>query len=203
VIPDSEINYVATKKLKEQIDELGYESFTESTWSNNLNEDDVSSWLYDFYEGMVRDSPEEYGIEKNLSLQQEKYIEVYEKKINILNSKLVNEDLTDKEIEEIEDDIFGAEELIEDMKKNPEGDYSEEGIEDSIESQVNDSKDDFPDFLINMGYDSKYILDFVDIDAVCEDVIDSDGYGDILNGYDGKDDEYKVNGEWYHVMRYN
>ena len=203
VIPDSEINYVATEKLKQQMDELGYESFTESTWTNNLNEDDVSSWLYDFYEGMVRDSPEEYGIEKNLSLQQEKYIEVYEKKINILNSKLVNEDLTDEEIEEIEDDIFGSEELIEDMKKNPEGDYSEEGIEDSIESQVNDSKDDFPDFLINMGYDSKYILDFVDIDAVCEYVIDSDGYGNILNGYDGNDDEYKVNGEWYHVMRHN
>jgi hypothetical protein len=182
---------------------MGYDLFSESTWTNNLNEDEVHSWLYDFYEGMVRDSPEEYGIEKNLSLQQEKYVEVYEKKINILNSRLVNEDLTDKEIEEIEDDILGAEELIEDIKENPEGDYSEEGIEGSIESQVDDSKYDFPRFLIDMGYDSKYILDFVDIDAVCEDVINDSGYGDILNGYDGKDDEYKVNGEWYHVMRYN
>jgi hypothetical protein len=203
VIPDDKIKYVATEQLKQQIDEMGYDLFSESTWTNNLDENEVHSWLYDFYEGMVRDSPEEYGIEKNLSLQQEKYVEVYEKKINILNSRLVNEDLTDKEIEEIEDDILGAEELIEDIKENPEGDYSEEGIEGSIESQVDDSKYDFPRFLIDMGYDSKYILDFVDIDAVCEDVINSDGYGNILNGYDGKDDEYKVNGEWYHVMRYN
>jgi hypothetical protein len=203
VIPDDKIDYVATEQLKQQIDAMGYESFSESTWANNLNEDEVHSWLYDFYEGMVRDSPEEYDIEKNLSLQQEKYVEVYEKKINILNSRLVNEDLTDEEIEEIEDDILGAEELIEDIKENPEGDYSEEGIEGSIESQIDDSKYDFPRFLIDMGYDSKYILDFVDIDAVCEDVINSDGYGNILNGYDGKDDEYKVNGKWYHVMRYN
>ena len=203
VIPDDKIEYVATEQLKQQIDAMGYESFSESIWANNLNEDEVHSWLYDFYEGMVRDSPEEYDIEKNLSLQQEKYVEVYEKKINILNSRLVNEDLTDKEIEEIEDDIFGAEELIKDIKENPEGDYSEDGIEGSIESQIDDSKYDFPRFLIDMGYDSKYILDFVDIDAVCEDVINSDGYGNILNGYDGKDDEYKVNGEWYHVMRYN
>jgi hypothetical protein len=203
VIPDDKIEYVATEQLKQQIDAMGYESFSESIWANNLNEDEVHSWLYDFYEGMVRDSPEEYDIEKNLSLQQEKYVEVYEKKINILNSRLVNEDLTDEEIEEIEDDIFGAEELIKDIKENPEGDYSEDGIEGSIESQIDDSKYDFPRFLIEMGYDSKYILDFVDIDAVCEDVINSDGYGNILNGYDGKDDEYKVNGEWYHVMRYN
>jgi len=203
VIPDDKIKYVATEQLKQQIDEMGYDLFSESTWTNNLDENEVHSWLYDFYEGMVRDSPEEYGIEKNLSLQQEKYVEVYEKKINILNSRLVNEDLTDKEIEEIEDDILGAEELIEDIKENPEGDYSEEGIEGSIESQVDDSKYDFPRFLIDMGYGSKYILDFVDIDAVCEDVINDSGYGDILNGYDAKDDEYKVNGEWYHVMRYN
>jgi len=203
VIPDDKIEYVATEQLKQQIDAMGYESFSESTWVNNLNEDEVHSWLYDFYEGMVRDSPEEYDIEKNLSLQQEKYVEVYEKKINILNSRLVNEDLTDEEIEEIEDDILGAEELIKDIKENPEGDYSEDGIEESIESQIDDSKYDFPRFLIEMGYDSKYILDFVDIDAVCEDVINSDGYGNILNGYDGKDDEYKVNGKWYHVMRYN
>jgi hypothetical protein len=203
VIPDDKIEYVATEQLKQQIDAMGYESFSESIWANNLNEDEVHSWLYDFYEGMVRDSPEEYDIEKNLSLQQEKYVEVYEKKINILNSRLVNEDLTDEEIEEIEDDIFGAEELIKDIKENPEGDYSEDGIEGSIESQIDDSKYDFPRFLIEMGYDSKYILDFVDIDAVCEDVINSDGYGNILNGYDGKDDEYKVNGKWYHVMRYN
>jgi len=49
----------------------------------------------------------------------------------------------------------------------------------------------------------EYIIEFVDIDGVCEDVISNDGYGNILNGYDGQDDEYKVNGKWYHVMRHN
>ena len=52
-----------------------------------------------------------------------------------------------------------------------------------------------------MGFESKYILEFVDIDGFCKDIIRHDGYGEILNSYNGDDDEYKVNGQTYHVMR--
>jgi hypothetical protein len=41
------------------------------------------------------------------------------------------------------------------------------------------------------------------MDELINYVIRSDGYGNILNGYDGNDDEYKINDTWYHVMRYN
>ena len=59
------------------------------------------------------------------------------------------------------------------------------------------------DFLKNIGYDTKYFLEFVDVDGVIEDIINDDSYGSIINRYDGNDDEYKVNGKWYHVMRQN
>jgi hypothetical protein len=203
VIPDDKIHYAATESLKQRIDELGYDSFSDRVWENNLDDEEIQDWLYDFYEGGVRDSPEDWDITKELSSQQEKYVEIYEQKLERLNSRLENEELTDEEIEEIEDEIRGSEELIEDIKENPEGDYSEDEIEDRIQSQVDDTANYFVGFLKDMGYDSKFILDFVDIDGVCEDIISYDGYGNILNGYDGQDDEYKVNGKWYHVMRHN
>jgi len=203
VIPDDKINYAATESLKQRIDEMGFDSFNEQVWENNLDEREIQDWLYDFYEGSVRDSPEDYGIEKELTSQQEKYVEIYEQKLERLNYRLENEELTDEETEGIEDEISNIEDIVEDIKENPDGDYSEEGIEDSIQSQVDDTASDFVTFLKDMGYDSKYILQFVDIDGVCEDIISNDGYGNILNGYDGQDDEYKVNGKWYHVMRHN
>jgi hypothetical protein len=203
VIPDDKIHYAATESLKQRIDEMGFDSFYENVWENNLDDEEIQDWLYDFYEGSVRDSPEDYGIEKELTSQQEKYIEIYEQKLERLNSRLENEELTDEETEGIEDEISNIEDIVEDIKENPEGDYSEEGIEDSIQSQVDDTANHFVGFLKDMGYDSKYILQFVDIDGVCEDIISNDGYGNILNGYDGQDDEYKVNGKWYHVMRHN
>jgi hypothetical protein len=203
VIPDDEIQNAATESLKQRIDEMGYEAFTSWVWENNLDEKEVENWLYDFYEGDVRDSPEDFGIEKELTSQQERYVEIYEEKINRLNNRLNSEDLTDEEIEDIEDEITGAEELIEDIKENPEGDYSEEGIEDAIQSRVEDTSNYFVGFLKDMGYEPKYILQFVDIDGVCEDIIRNDGYGNILSSYDGSDDEYKVNDKWYHVMRHN
>jgi len=203
VIPDDKINYAATESLKQRIDEMGFDSFNEQVWENNLDEREIQDWLYDFYEGGVRDSPEDYGIEKELTSQQEKYVEIYEQKLERLNYRLENEELTDEETEGIEDEISNIEDIVEDIKENPDGDYSEEGIEDSIQSQVDDTASDFVTFLKDMGYDSKYILQFVDIDGVCEDIISNDGYGNILNGYDGQDDEYKVNGKWYHVMRHN
>lgn len=203
VIPDDKIHSAATESLKQRIDEMGFDSFYENVWENNLDEREIQDWLYVFYEDSVRDSPEDYGIEKELTSQQEKYVEIYEQKLERLNYRLENEELTDEETEGIEAEISNIEDIVEDIKENPDGDYSEEGIEDSIQSQVDDTASDFVTFLKDMGYDSKYILQFVDIDGVCEDIISSDGYGNILNGYDGNDDEYKVNDKWYHVMRHN
>ena len=203
VIPDDKIHSAATEALKQRIDDSDYESFQPWVWENNLDTKQVESWLYDNYEDYVRSSPEDWDITKELSSQQEKYVEIYEQKLERLNSRLENEELTDEETEEIEDEISNIEDIVEEIKENPEGEYSEDEIEDRIQSLVEDYSNDFPGYLKDHGFDDKYLLEFVDIDGVCEDIISSDGYGNILNGYDGNDDEYKVNGKWYHVMRYN
>lgn len=203
VYPDDQIKHAAYEKIKNDIEEVGYEMFRPWVWENNMDDEQVRIFLYENYEDYIRSSPEDWDITKELTDQQEKYVEIYEKKLERLNYRLENEELTDEETEEIEEEISSIEDIVEEIKENPEGEYSEEEIEDRIQSLVDDYSDDFPRYLKDHGYEPNYILEFVDIDGVCYDVLQDSGYGEILNGYDGSDDEYQVNGKWYHVMRHN
>ena len=203
VYSDDKIHGAAVQNLKSLIDDLGYDTFREWVWNQNIDENEVRDFLYNDYEDVVRESPEDYGIKKLLTNQQKKYVEIYEQKIDRLNNRLENEDLTEEQTEEIEDEITSIENIIEEIRENPEGDYDEDEIESAIEGYVDEYADSFPTFLKDRGFPKDYILEFVDIDGVCEDIIRSDGYGQVLNGYDNNDDEYKVNDKWYHVMRHN
>jgi hypothetical protein len=203
VYPDDEIKSAAYERIKSDIEQIGYDAFQSWVWENNLDDEQIRSFLYENYEDYIRNDPEDWDITKELSSQQEKYVEIYEQKIERLNYRLENEELTDEETEEIEEEISSVEDIVEEIKENPEGEYSEDEIEDRIQSLVDDYSNDFPSYLKDHGYEPNYILDFVDIDGVCYDILQDSGYGEILNGYDGSDDEYKVNDKWYHVMRHN
>jgi hypothetical protein len=203
VYPDDEIKSAAYERIKSDIEQMGYDAFQSWVWENNLDDEQIRSFLYENYEDYIRNDPEDWDITKELSSQQEKYVEIYEQKIERLNYRLENEELTDEETEEIEEEISSVEDIVEEIKENPEGEYSEDEIEDRIQSLVDDYSNDFPSYLKDHGYEPNYILDFVDIDGVCYDILQDSGYGEILNGYDGSDDEYKVNDKWYHVMRHN
>lgn len=203
VYADSEIGDAAYEKLESDIEQMGYEAFYSHVWEQHLDDDQVRRWLYNDFEDAIRDDPEGWNIGKELSRQQEKYVEIYEKKISDLKNKLNTQSLSEEQISQIEDEIYDSEQLIEDIKENPEGDYSEDDIEEAIESQVDEYADDFTSFIENRGYDKDFILDFVDMDGLINYVISSDGYGNILNGYDGNNDEYKIGDTWYYVMRYN
>ena len=163
----------------------------------------MRDYLYEDYSEYVRQSPEDWNINKELTDQQKRYLEIHQANIDRLNQKLEEGGLTDEEVEEIESDIYDYEQLIEDIKENPEGDYDEELIEEAIENMVDDNVDNIFDLLKDRGFDNQDLLDFVDVDAAIEYVIRSDGYGQVLNGYDGTVDSYTINGEEYYVMRYN
>ena len=203
VYRDDKIQEAAEKQLEGLIDELGHEAFSGWVWKDNLDTDEIRRWLYDSNDEAVRYDPESYGIERELSRQQQQYVDIWNKKIESLNNRLETENLSDQEESEIEKEIENIESLIEDINENPQGDYSEDQIEGAIESLIEDDMYDFPRYLKERGFDNDYILNFVDVAGVIEDVIRLDGYGHILNGYDGTDNEYKVDGTWYHVMRYN
>jgi hypothetical protein len=201
VIREDKIYEAAYNSLKDTIDEVGYESFSAWVWEDYLDRDEIKRWLYDSYSEMVWDDPESWGIEKQLSNEQQKMVETFESRMEKLNYRLENEELTDDEESEIEDQISSIEDIIKDIKEDPKGEYDENEIEDAVERLTDEVADDFPDYLKNHGFHSSYILNFVDIDEVIDYVIRSDGYGSVLNRYDGSEDQEKVEGTWFYVMR--
>jgi len=205
VVYEGEDNlYEAAKEnLESLIDDSGFDAFREHVWENHIDERYVRDYLYEDYNEYVRQSPEDWNINKELTDQQKQYLEIHQANINRLNQKLEEGGLTEEEEEEIENDIYDYEQLMEDIKENPEGDYDEESIEEAIENMVDDNVDNIFDLLRDRGYDNHSLLDFVDVDAAIDYVIRSDGYGSVLNGYDGTEDSYNINGEEYYVMRYN
>ena len=201
VIREDKIYEAAYNSLKDTIDEVGYESFSAWVWEDYLDRDEIKRWLYDSYSEMVWDDPESWSIEKQLSNEQQKMVETFESRMEKLNYRLENEELTDDENTEIEDQISSIEDIIKDIKEDPKGEYDENEIEDAVERLTDEVADDFPDYLKNHGFHSSYILNFVDIDEVIDYVIRSDGYGSVLNRYDGSEDQEKVEGTWFYVMR--
>ena len=193
----------AKENLESRIEESGFDTFSDWVWENHIDERYARDYLYEDYSELIRQSPEDWNITKEFTKQQKQYLEIHQSNIDRLNQKLEEGGLTEEEEEEIESDIYDYEQLIEDIKENPEGDYDEQEIEDTIEGMVDDNVDNIFSLLRDRGYDGHALLDFVDVDAAIDYVIRTDGYGNTLNSYDGTEDSYTINGEEYYVMRYN
>ena len=67
--------------------------------------------------------------------------------------------------------------------------------------RVDEYEDNIETFINEYGFDKDFIMDFVDVDKVTQEVVDADGYGNLLNSYDGDADLAQVDGEDYYVMR--
>jgi len=203
VYSSDQLDTAVREAIEGQIDDLGYEDAPDYVFENNLNEDYVERWLNDFYYDVVRDDLSGYDVTKELSSQQENYVQIYKTKIDKLTYRLKNETLPDDQRSEIESEIDDLDTLIEDITDDPQGDYSDEEIDNTVNALVNDASYNFSSWLKDMGFDDKYIMEFVDMEAVIEELSNNAEPGEILGSYDGSMSEYKINGVWYHVMRYN
>lgn len=201
VYAQEELDSAARQYVENAIDDMGYEAFTSWVWDQAIDREQWNSWLESFYEDIIRDDPENYDIGLELSTNQQHQVNQLTKTIENLNNRLRNEELSDEEYEKIEGKIEGLEETIEDIKEDPQGDYDEDMIEQEVADRVSEYIDDIDDFITHYGYDKDFIMDFVDLDEVTDIVVNSDGYGALLNSYDGEMFETQVNGDWYFVMR--
>ena len=201
VYTQDELDIAARRYVENAIDDMGYEAFTSWVWDQALDRGQWESWLEDFYEDIIRDDPENYDIGLELSTNQQHQVNQLKKTIENLNNKLKSEELSDEEYENIERKIEGLEETIEEIIEDPQGGYDESSIQNEINDRVNEYVDDIDDFIKNYGYEKSFIMDFVDLDEVTDIVVNSDGYGNLLNSYDGEMFETQVNGDWYFVMR--
>ena len=97
-----------------------------------------------------------------------------------------------------EEQIDAMKEQIEDIQ-NMEREPTPTQIEDKVDEMVEEVMNDPVDKLKEWGMEIK---DWVDIDAMAQGVVDSDGYG-IMSGYDGNWDSEYVLEKQYIIIRNN
>lgn len=210
---EAETEDSAKEATSNLIDDIGYDGFSRSFVTANLDRDKIREYASDVYENDVRDNPEVYfdDSERGLSDKQEERVDLLKSKIEKTKSQI--EDLEEYEseeedeekieyyqekIEELNNFVTEWEEEILEIEESPDGDFPDELIDDKIEELVNDAVYDEVSFLENYGAS---LEDFIDKDGFIQAVIDSDGYGPSLNSYDGDIDEVQVLGETFFVMR--
>ena len=203
VYNEDKIEDGAREAIQSRIDELGYEAFSDWLWEDNLDNDEVRRFLKEYISESVYDEPENWGLEKQLSDNQEKIIAVYKQKIEKLSQKLRSEDLDSESTKELYSEMEDIYTIIKDIEESPEGDYDEDDIESVIDSYVDDNEDNFIGFIRDQGFGNDEILNFVDIEAIKDYIIRNDSWGDIIGSYDGGEEEYNINGHIYIVMRFN
>jgi hypothetical protein len=191
------------------IDDIGYEGFSRGFAQSYIDSEKVADYAEDYLGEDVYNNPEIYLDEsdRQLSDSQEREISVLEYRISKTRKEIENleeikdentEEEIDEKIDELTDLITEMEEEIESIKDDPDGDFPDDLIQEKIDDLVDDVRSDPEAFLNEHGFDW---ADFIDKDEFIQGVIDADGYGHTLNGYNGSADEMQVQGTWYYVMR--
>lgn len=201
VYTEEEIDNAARYAVEQMLDDMGIEAFSEWVFEGALDTQSWRSWLYDFYDDIIRDEPDNYDIPLELTQQQMRQVQQLQLTLDSLNKRLETEELPDDQYEQIETQIEDLEEYIQNIKDDPQGDYDESLIENEISDRVSEYEDDIKGFISMYGYDKDFIMNFIDTDKIVNTVISSDGYGSILNSYDGDYDTFNIHGTEYYVMR--
>lgn len=222
--------------------------FSKEYLSNYIDSEKVKEYFEDAVEEWVRDSPDSYGVENQLSDDQEEQIWLLEMEKWVYENEgvrapiqyptkengnvfdfedsednrfqyknngnswvlykdgqvvsphqIYDDENTDDHDSERESRISDIEYEIEEIKDNPDGDPSDEDIQDAVENYLDDIERDALSFLRDMGYTD--FSDFMDLDELKEDLKNQADYGETLNGYDGQYEEITINGTDYIVMR--
>ena len=211
---EDEIHRSAIESTENLIDDVGYDAFSKSFLESHIDEEEVEQLIERWYEDDVNENPEYYVDEKyrQLSDDQIELIQMNEKRIERVRSEIAyytdwmeeneyDDDTYEKitaKISKLEEKITELDEFIQDEKDAPEGDFDPDEVQAAIDDIVSDRIGDPLGFLNEYGFDIK---DYIDKEELVDDVISSDGYGHILNSYDGNSDEYKIEGKWIHVIR--
>jgi hypothetical protein len=195
--------YEAAKEYTQNLwNDMGSEAFSKSFVENYIDEDSIRSYFEDVFENDVRYSPESWFDDEDLPLSNEQISEIakLEEEKETLDEIIANHDdvYTDVEIELAEDRFQEIEDEIDRINSNPEGEPTEDMIENIVSSLVDEKMYDVVNSMNEYGME---IDEYVDVDRLIEDVVDTDGIGPALSSYDGEEHEEHINGTWYHAIR--
>ena len=209
---EREMETSAYDRVDNLIDDIGYEGFSKGFAEDYIDTEEVVEYARQFYEDDVRESPESYLNEEDRMLSDEQSDEIttlktriteLESRVERLESQLdggEDDDDIQYDIDELNEKIEEYNERITEIEESPEGDFPEELIDDAVEDRLSDVRRNPEDFIKDWGLDMD---NFINKRDFIQGVIDADGYGNTLNGYDGNAEEIKVQDKWFYVMRIN
>ena len=206
---EDEMKSSAYDYVDQLIDDIGYRGFNESFAKGYIDEEEVIRYAEDLFEDDVRDNPESYIDEEDRLLSRDQVEKIEQLRIRISQAESMierfesemdgdNDDDLQERIDEMNERIEELNDEITEIEEDPEGDYPEDKIEEAIENRISDVRYDVTGFMEDFGLNWE---DYINKDDFIEGVIDADGYGHTLNGYDGNADEMKVQDQWFYVMR--
>lgn len=197
---EDETDAEALRYAKDSIDDLGVDNYNAGFVQDYLDESGIEYYFRSYYEDDVMNNTDVYFDENDLGPtdEEEEHIEELENKISQM------EDLQ-SETEEDSDEWNNYEEQIDAMKEeieeiqNREREPTPAQIEEKVDEIMRDIMDDPLDKLKEWEIPVK---DWVDVDAMAQGMVDSDGYG-IMSGYDGSYDSEYVLEKQYIIIRNN
>jgi hypothetical protein len=206
---EREMQTSSEEYLEQLFDDVGYDGFNSNFVRQHIDVDAVIEYAEDLFNQDVYQNPEIYieESERELSRKQEEDVKVREDKIRRLSEYISrlesdmdgedDEEIQEK-IDELQESIDEMEQEIEEIKEDPEGDFPDELIEEIISDRVEEARRDIEGFMNEWGLEWN---EYIDKDAFIKAIIDEDGYGHTLNGYDGSADEVTIQDELFYVMR--
>jgi hypothetical protein len=203
---ENEVHNSAVDALQQQIDEGITNFFNESFLENHIDEEQVLDYFRESYEDDIRQNPDVYFNEDDFELtaQQEHEktlieaeIEEYEERLENLNDEIEDPDEYSTMYDQIQEHIDSLQERLDEIVPDTD-EPTDDMVEDALEDRIRDVRRNLISYMKDYGME---IADYVDTDKLIEDVIDMDGYGSIINSYDGTYDTSNVGDKYLYVMR--
>ena len=206
---ETEMQSSAENYVEELIDDIGFEGFNSNFAKQYIDADAVIAYAEDLFNQDVYESPDVYldDDQRNLSTKQEERVAILTDKIEKFRGLISrfednmdgeNDDELQERIDELNDEITDMETEIQDINDDPEGDFPDDLIDEIITDRVNEARYDIEGFMNEWGLE---LNEYIDKDEFIKAVIDEDGYGTTLNGYDGNAEEITIQNELFYVMR--
>jgi len=201
----------AVRYVKDMLDDVGYDGYNESFVMEHFDDDSFRVYLKDFFEEDVYNNPEVYLDDSDKELSRSQEARIVELKQMVLNLESERDSLDDEdedysdEYDRIGDEIDEANNEIEEIEDNPDGEYDEYKLDSIVADKISEHRYDAKEFYDNfLGGDdfSEWATSngFIDKDDFAQAVVDADGYGRVLNNYDGSEESVSFEGETYYIF---
>jgi len=194
---ESEMDESAYDYVESMFDDIGVEGYRQSFLEDHIDVDSLVSYVEDWFEDDVRDSPESYFSDDDYKLteEQEERKEQLENEISEYEERLSEYEEDSPEYGQIQEHLETLQEELDGIEVDTEP--TEEMIERAVQDKIDDVKYDPMSFINDFGLN---IANFIDKDGLIKAVVESDGYG-VMSSYDGSYDTEMVGGETYYIIR--